>query len=124
MVIYTGYYAKLKEYLNQGLTPIAISGAVPDFYDINKYLWWRRLAPSWDIFSKWKSGEIDDYGYVERYIPERLETLDKEKLKRDLLSIENPILLCYEKDGFCHRHVLADWLRDMGLEVEEFNIQE
>lgn len=119
-MIYTGYYAKLNDYINQGLTPIAISGAVPDFYDIEKYAWWKFLAPSWDIFSKWKSGEIDNDGYVERYIPERLERLNKEELKQKLLEIENPILLCYEKEGFCHRHVLADWLRDIGLEVEEY----
>lgn len=119
-MIYTGYYAKLNDYLNQGLTPIAISGAVPDFYNTEKYMWWKFLAPSWDIFSKWKNGEIDNDGYVERYIPERLERLNKTELKERLLLIENPILLCYEKEGFCHRHVLADWLRDMGLEVEEF----
>ena len=78
------------------------------------------MLPSTSIFSKWKSGEIDNDGYVERYIPERLERLNKEELKQKLLEIENPILLCYEKEGFCHRHVLADWLRDIGLEVEEY----
>lgn len=29
-------------------------------------------------------------------------------------------LLCYEKpDDFCHRHLVADWLRKNGYECEE-----
>ena len=31
-MIYTGYYARLKDYEKAGLTPIAISGGVPDFF--------------------------------------------------------------------------------------------
>ena len=120
-MIYTGYYARLNEYIEQGLTPIAISGAVPNFYDTDTHLWWKFLAPSYDIFSKWKSGELNDFGYVSRYIPERLDILDKQDLKQKLLSVENPILLCYEKEGFCHRHVLADWIEmNLGLIVEEY----
>lgn len=119
-MIYTGYYAKLKNYLDAGLTPVSISGSIPDF--MQGYLWWKFLAPSWDIFSKWKTGEIDEFGYVQRYIPERLEVLDKAKLKEALLSLDNPILLCYEKEGFCHRHVLADWIENnLGIRVDEFN---
>ena len=117
-MIYTGYYKRLQDYIDSGLTPVAISGSVPEGYN---GLWWKQLAPSWDIFSKWKSGELDDFGYVSRYIPERLEVLDKSKLKEDLLALENPVLLCYEKEGFCHRHVLADWIENViGLRVDEF----
>lgn len=120
-MIYTGYYARIQDYLDAGLTPIAISGGIPDFYNTEKYLWWKFLAPSWDIFSKWKNGEIDEFGYVERYIPERLDILNKAELKQQLLAIEKPILLCFEKDGFCHRHVLADWIENnLMLQVEEF----
>ena len=107
----------MEEYLEQGLTPIAISGVAPCFYD---GIHWKFFAPSWDIFSKWKNGELSDDGYVERFIPERLEILNKDKVKKELSAIENPILLCYEKEGFCHRHVVADWLREIGFEVEEF----
>lgn len=117
-MIYTGYYAKTTYYVANGLTPIAISGSIPHGFN---YYWWRFLAPSWDIYSKWKNGEIGDDGYISRYIPERLEILDKDDLKRKIDNIENPIFLCYEKEGFCHRHVLADWLNfTFGYSVEEY----
>ena len=117
-MIYTGYYAKIKTYLDNGLIPIAISGEAPIWY---KGLHWRFLAPSYDIFYKWKSGLIDDKGYVDRFIPERLEKLDKSNLKQQLQAISNPILLCYEKDGFCHRHIVADWIKqNLNLDVKEF----
>lgn len=122
-MIYTWYYAKLKDYEKAGLTPIAISGGVPDFFP-KEYRWWKFLAPTWDIFSKWKSGEINEFGYAERYLPEILGKIDKDKFKEMLLSIENPILLCYEKNGFCHRHIVADWIEsELHLVVDEFNIQ-
>ena len=29
-------------------------------------------------------------------------------------------LICYEKPSeFCHRHLVADWLKEYGIEVEE-----
>jgi len=122
-MIYTGYYAKLKDYIEAGLTPIAISGGVPDFYS-KDYLWWKFLAPSWDIFSKYKNGELNDFGYMERYVPEILGKINKQDFKQKLLSVESPILLCFEKEGFCHRHIVADWIEnELGLPVAEFKIQ-
>ena len=119
-MIYTGYYAKLKDYEKAGLTPIAISGGVPDFFP-KEYRWWRFLAPTWDIFSKWKSGEIDNFGYMGRYVPEILGKIDKANFKDMLSSVENPILLCYEKEGFCHRHIVADWIEsELHLPVQEY----
>ena len=117
-MIYTGYYGRIEEYEEAGLTPIAISGLAPCWYEGYH---WKFFAPSLDIFTKWKNGEIDDQGYVNRFIPEILEKIDKDKLKEQLESIEDPILLCYEKEGFCHRHVVAEWIQEnLGLEVKEY----
>ena len=117
-MIYTGYYSKLEEYEKAGLEPIAISGLAPCWYEGYH---WKFFAPSLDIFTKWKNGEIDDQGYVNRFIPERLDILDKEDIKEKLLQFDNPILLCYEKDGFCHRHIVADWIREnLNLDVKEY----
>jgi len=34
---------------------------------------------------------------------------------------ENAVLLCWEKDGFCHRHLVADWLQEkLGIEIKEY----
>jgi uncharacterized protein (DUF488 family) len=49
-----------------------------------------------------------------------METLDKlnPKLVGDML--QNKVLLCYEKSSdFCHRHIVAAWLRHYGYKAEE-----
>ena len=34
---------------------------------------------------------------------------------------EDIVLICYEKPGdFCHRHLVANWLRHQGYPVEEY----
>lgn len=119
-MIYTGYYAKLKKYEEKGLLPISIAGKAPQFYTGVQY---KKFAPSWDIFSKWKSGEISNGQYTERFKKEVLGKLDKAQIKSYLNSFENDIiLLCYEKSGdFCHRHIVAKWIEDeLGLKVQEY----
>jgi len=121
-MIYTGYYAKLKLYENAGLMPISIAGKAPEFY---KGFQFKTFAPSWDIFSKWKSGEINNFQYTERFREEILNKLDKEGIRRFLDSFETDIiLLCYEKSGdFCHRHIVADWIEtEFGKKVEEYPV--
>lgn len=62
-------------------------------------------------------------GGVERYIREfnqQLSKLDVHQVARELG--EDAILVCYEGEGkFCHRHLVADWLRSGGYEVQELN---
>ena len=56
-----------------------------------------------------------------RYVPEILGKIDKANFKDMLGSVENPILLCYEKEGFCHRHIVADWIEsELHLPVQEY----
>ena len=117
-MIYTGYYGKTEYYEQQSLTPIGISGQVPCWFE-----WYRFpfFAPSLDIFTKWKNGLINNEQYTQRFIQERLNILDKQQVKEKLLQFDNPILLCYEKDGFCHRHIVADWIRmELHLDVKEY----
>lgn len=45
---------------------------------------------------------------------------------RELLQMcgedKEPCLICYEKPGeFCHRHLVAAWIRNAGFEVREWN---
>lgn len=116
-MIYTGYYSNYNFYLCQNLTPISISGKAPDWF---KGLHWKFLAPSWDIFSKWKNNIITDDDYIQRFVTERLNKIDIKDLKEKLDNINNPILLCYEKQGFCHRHIVADWLNNYGIYCKEY----
>ena len=120
-MIYTGYYANIKKYEEAGLVPVAISGKVPGFYNGLAY---KKFAPRWETFKKWKNHEINNIQYTEEY-KKYLNSLDKEEIRLDFDSpheCSNMILLCYEKIGdFCHRHILADWLEDnFGYKVEEY----
>ena len=122
MKIYTGYYAKIKKYTEAGLVPVSIAGKAPAFY---KGIQFKKLAPTFEIFNAWKTGEINDFEYTSKFRKEVLGNLDKLYIKEALASFgEEIILLCYEKTGdFCHRHIVADWIEEaLGVPVEEFQI--
>jgi uncharacterized protein YeaO (DUF488 family) len=116
-MIFTGYYSKYNMYLEHGLTPIAISGKCPDWYS---GLWWKQLAPTWNIFKEWKNGNINNDEYTIRFYNEVLNKLSVSDLYYNLNRIENPILLCYEKDGFCHRHLVSAWLEAHNIPCREY----
>lgn len=114
--LYTSYYAK------SGTHPsaISISANAPSFYVGDKYL---ALAPSWELIRAYKSGQVDEGGYVEWY----LRLLKDRKLVPQQVAdniAEGSILLCYEKSGdFCHRHIVAEWLESSAdVEVTELGV--
>ena len=121
-MIYTGYYAKVKKYKENGLEPVAISGKVPDFFEGTTY---PDFAPRYEMFQRWKNNEITNEGYTKEYRA-YLDTLNKEEVEFDFAPYNtednNCVLLCYEKpEDFCHRHVLADWLEEkFGWKIKEF----
>ena len=122
-IFYTGYYAKTKKYEEAGLIPVAISDITPSFYEGMCY---REFAPRYEMFQRWKNGEINNTDYTQEY-KNYLNTLNKEEIREDLDSpyqTGNLIFLCYEKPGdFCHRHVLADWLEEnFGYDVKEWEL--
>lgn len=67
---------------------------------------------AWD----YKDGKITEETYEKNYL-KRLASLDKHWFNWRLLG--GLTLLCWEKDGFCHRHILAKFLQDKGFTVEE-----
>lgn len=108
--LYTSYYAKSGTHLKA----ISISANAPAFYSGDKYL---ALAPSWELIRAYKSGQVDESGYVEWYM--RL-LKDRKLIPQQVADnlAEESILLCYEKSGdFCHRHIVAEWL-EAGADVE------
>jgi len=120
-MIYTSYFSKLKELEKHHIYPIAICGKSPDWYKGSEY---KKLAPSWSIFSEWKQNQ-DEELYTRRFNNEILNTLNPNGIMRELVAMSDEIhigLLCYEKsDSFCHRHLVANWLRENGIDVEEFS---
>lgn len=117
--MFTGYFAKLKEYEKAGLIPVSIALKSPDWYHGVEY---KKLAPTWDILNSWKNGvyKNDVNRYTQEFKKQIFDKLDINTVLRDLLNISedklyNVILLCYEKPGdFCHRHLVADWITNIG----------
>lgn len=115
--MYTGYYAKLKNYLADGLCPVSIALKCPDWYHGAEY---KKLAPKWSFLSEWKNGSHkgDTNYYIKNFKEMVLDKLDPAQVIKELegftgVSSDKIILLCYEKpDDFCHRHLVADWLNE------------
>lgn len=124
-MIYTGYFAKFNKYVEAGLLPISIAGKGPAGINCVE---WKFFAPTWDIYSNYKKGNLNEFGYLERFKSEILGVIDIGSLKQfiDNTMINNKkdiILLCYETpDKFCHRHIVADFLEANGYVVKEFQV--
>lgn len=124
-MIYTSYFAKLKS-LPDNVIPISICGKAPDWY---KGLQYKKLAPKYDFFMEWKKNHDNDY-YIKCFNEQVLDKLDILTVIRDLIDLtisaeqinKDICLICYEKPlDFCHRHLVAEWLRKNGFECEEWN---
>jgi hypothetical protein len=65
---------------------------------------------------------MDPETFIPLYKAQVLDKLDPHKIIKDLGG-DNSILLCWEAPGeFCHRRVVAAWMRkETGVLVEEFN---
>jgi uncharacterized protein YeaO (DUF488 family) len=118
-MIYTSYFASRKYKKEDGVSiaryvDFWIGGSYPD------------LAPSPTLLAWWKGLpkdlQYDNYYqqlYFTYYKQETLDKLDPHKVATDL---DGKVLLCYEKaSDFCHRHIVAAWLRHHGYECEEID---
>lgn len=119
-MIVTTYFANLRK-LPKDTVPISICGKAPEWY---KGLQYKKLAPKYSFFMKWKENHDNDY-YTRCFQELVLTTLSPTKVMQELIEMagsENIALVCYEKPGdFCHRHLVAEWLNDNGYMVEEFS---
>ena len=61
-MIYTSYFANLKK-IPDTITPIAICGKVPQFYNGLTY---KKLAPKYSFFVVWKQTHDNDY-YIQQF---------------------------------------------------------
>lgn len=132
-MIYTSYFAKLKS-LPDNIVPISICAKAPDWY---KGLQYKKLAPKYDFFMKWKENHDNDY-YIKCFNEQVLDKLNAEQVIQELdnLLLSSTVnidyrgntedvpriaLICFEKPSdFCHRHLVADWLNKNGFHCEEY----
>ena len=120
-MIYTSYFANLKN-IPEDITPIAICRFPPKlWYGQRSYA----LAPTLKAMKDYQeTGNVKLFR--ERYF-ENLNSLDPHVTAR-VLKMMNPdgcdkdiVLVCYEKpDKFCHRHLVAEWFNEHGIECKEW----
>jgi uncharacterized protein YeaO (DUF488 family) len=120
-MIYTGYYAQIKDYEQNGLIPVGISGKIPDGFKGIRY---QQLAPKYSWWKQWHDEHMSDDWFTKKYYETVLNQLDPTQVLQDLQKFgKNVILLCYETpEKFCHRHIAAQWLNNkLNLEVNEYS---
>lgn len=126
-MIYTTYFAKLKS-LPKSIIPISICGKAPNWYEGLQY---KKLAPKYDFFMEWKKNHNNDY-YIKCFNEQVLNKLNAEDVYKNLISLcgiktttnttPDIALVCYEKStDFCHRHLVAKWLKENGYECKEWS---
>lgn len=126
-MIYTSYFANLKN-LPSIFVPISICGKAPDWYHGLQY---KKLAPKYDFFMKWKENHDNDY-YIGQYKTRVLGGLNFWEVYDELYELAESCsnshpyyeicLICYESpQAFCHRHLVSDWFNQNGILCEEFN---
>lgn len=72
--------------------------------------------PPAHLLLKYKE-DHDENAYEKNYRKEVLDKLDPAAVAKEL---DGKVLCCYEKsDNFCHRHLVAAWLRENGFECRE-----
>ena len=127
-MIYTSYFAKLKA-LPNNIIPISICAKVPSWYEGLQY---KKLAPKYDFFMKWKENHDNDY-YIKCFNEQVLNELNVLTVIKDLIDLipqdliseqglnKTICLVCYEKPSdFCHRHLVAEWLNKNGFKCTEY----
>ena len=73
--------------------------------------------------NEWKKTR-DNHYYVRCFQQEVLDRLDIHAVLSELRQLtcsEDIALVCYEKpEDFCHRHLVANWFRENGIQIKEY----
>lgn len=123
-MIYTSYFAKAKS-LEDKFIVVGITRYPPKWFNGKNFEY---LAPTSNLLMKYKNGEISEEMFEVQYrtmlknIKPYLESMvDRLKLYNTSLD-KHVVLCCYEKsDDFCHRHLLANELKEeYELDIKEW----
>lgn len=126
-LIYTSYYSrtnllydlvyKLNKKDAENLNIISIAGKTPEWFTGKEY---KKLAPKYEWWIQWKNEKLSKEWYKEKYYETVLNKLNPREVYDELG--EDAILVCWEKEGFCHRHLVAEWLNlSLGVIVKEID---
>lgn len=113
--LYTSYYANRQ--IPQHIKLVAISQFPPAWFPKDKYTHALELAPTAKLLMDHKNGLITNEQYIERYKKETLSKLNPIDVYN---KYKGSALLCFEKpEDFCHREIVADWLKEAGYKINE-----
>ena len=124
--MYTSCFSNVNVLLDHGYTNlVSIAGISPKYFDISKnscFSEYKKLAPKYWWWKKWKDENLDDNYYIKMYYKTVLNNLDPHKVYSELGV--NAVLLCYEKQNvFCHRYIVADWFfKTIGVKITELSL--
>lgn len=120
MKIYTSYFAKADR-LPSNIIRVAICRFQPKWFTSHceKMI---ELAPSQTLLFNYKQNH-DETAYTAQYNA-YLQTLNAADVVNKLAALSNGkdvALLCYERPSdFCHRHLVAHWLSNNGIDCSEY----
>ena len=119
-MIYTGRFAEVANYERFGFIPVSIAGKAPPYYHGIEF---KTLAPKYVWWQEWHDKKLSNEWYREQYQKTVLDKLNPKVIANRLNQFgDNVILLCYEKpEEFCHRQLVANWLRQGGISVYEYS---
>jgi len=117
--LFTSYYALRRHFPDKSkLISISLDGGRLAKFEGRVY---KKLAPPYDLLKHWHENKDVDY-YTKTFYGRILSNLDQHAVAKELG--DGAVLMCYEKSGdFCHRHLVAEWLRAAGICIEEFKPQ-
>lgn len=123
MKLYTSYFARVKKLQELGYNNlVCIAGYAPRwFQDCGFIRFFPSLAPMKSWWKEWHDNNLGNDWYEKQYYDTVLSKLNPNQVLEELG--DNAVMLCYEKPGdFCHRHLVANWLKtNTGVDVEEVN---
>jgi len=100
------HYIRESNFFNyKGDKGVAISRTVPAWWNGKRY---PALAPTWKILALWREGKLEEEDYIYMFHRDVLSKLDYNKVIEEIGN--DAVLLCWERTGFCHRHLVVEWL--------------
>jgi hypothetical protein len=124
LMLYTSYYNNSKNFpIGANIVSISYSITNSARLAIAQFDWkqYTPLAPPWSLVGAYKTGRISQSEYTEVY-NKQISKLDINKVIADIGK--DAILLCYEHpNDFCHRQLAANWVREHGWDIEEFDVK-
>lgn len=112
-MIHTSYFANHRSFEDK--KTVSIARFTPHWIKVDSIA--LELAPSVDLLMQLKHNVINIEEYAEKYKNEVLFKLNPAIIFE---KYRNTVFLCFEKKGeFCHRQLVAEWLKENGFNIQE-----